>query len=278
MPVHGIGWPGRTSARNGAEAGLVPILPPRRNERQRAGLRALLCLLLLPGLQGCLFTRVLETRAQLCDERPPRVIVAQEAGRGLRVVFRTPTLTEQDVIRIVGFEPSETGGSSAVRELRYEARPVHRPLDRATGFVAKLSFTRDRGEYRLAEIEIPEKFNAILPPPLLDAAVKVTCKAQVVVVPPSTSFDLSAVDRATLPTRHALAQLLGPPTAASPRNDDISYQYCLVPCDAKSSMVASLAFSFGAGGELQRAQASYFRYLARVDLSSSRPTATIELF
>jgi hypothetical protein len=256
----------------------APTPCPRRTPRPRAWLAAVFCIVLLPGLQGCLFTRVMETRAQLCDERPPRVIVAQEAGRGLRVAFMTPTLTEQDVIRIVGFEPSEMAGSGAVRELRYEARPVHRPLDRATGFVTKLSFTHDRGEYRLAEIEIPEKFNAVLPPPLLDAAVKVTCKAKVVVVPPSTSFDLGDVDRATLPTRAALAQLLGPPTTANPRNDEISYQYCLVPCDAKASMVARLAFSFGAQGELQRAQASYFRYLARVDLTSSRPTATIELF
>lgn len=244
----------------------------------RACGKALLCILVMSVLQGCLFTRVLETRSQLCEERPARVVVAREPGRGLRVVFEKPTLTEQDVIRIIGFEPTEIGGTGAVRELLYEARTVHRPLDSAAGFVARLSFTQLRGEYRLSQIEIPEKFNAILPPPLLDAAVKVTCKAQIVVVPPSTTFDLADLDRATLPDRDALRQLLGPPSAANPHDDEISYQYCLLPCDPRSAMVANLAFSFGTGGELRRARASYFRYLARVDLTAARPTATIELF
>jgi len=237
----------------------------------------LLCVLVAPILQGCLLTRVMETRAQLCDEQPPRVITIQEPGRGLRVLFEKPTLTDQDVIAIVGFEATEIGGTKAVREIFYEARPLHRPFDREAGLVLKLSFTHLRGEYRLSEVEIPEKFNAILPPPLLEAAVKVACKAQVVVVPPSTTLDLTDVDRATLPTRDLVRSLLGPPTAAIPRNNEVSYQFCLAPCDPRLSMVASLSLAFGVQGELQRAQASYFRYSAMLDLTSSRPTATIEL-
>ena len=57
-------------------------------------------------LQGCLLTRVLETRAQLCDQRPAQVLVVAKAGQGLRVVFHKPTLTEKDVVAIVGFAPS----------------------------------------------------------------------------------------------------------------------------------------------------------------------------
>ena len=245
--------------------------------RLRAWRAGLLCVLLVPILQGCLLTRVMETRAQLCDEQPPQVIAIQEPGRGLRVVFQKPTLTDEDVIRIVGFEPTEIGGAKAVRKLLYEARPLHRPFDREAGLVLKLSFAHLRGEYRLSEVEIPEKFNAILPPPLLDAAVKVTCKARIVVVPPSTTFDLADVDRATLPTHDVVRRLLGPPTAAIPRNSEISYQFCLAPCDSRLSLVASLRFEFGIQGDLQRAQANYFRYSAIVDLVSPKPTATIEL-
>ncbi len=245
--------------------------------RVRAWGTALLCIVVMFVLQGCLLTRVMETRAQLCDEQPPRVILAREPGRGPRVVFENPTLTEQDVIRIAGFEPTEIGGAKAVRELSYEARPLHRPLDRASGLVLRLSFAKLRGEYRLSEVEIPEEFNAILPPPLLDAAVKVACTAQIAVVPPRSTFDLSDVDKATLPNRDALRQLLGAPTAANPRNTDVSYQFCLAPCDSRSPMIASLGFSFGISGELQRAQAGYFRYSAVVDLAAPRPTATIEL-
>ncbi len=231
----------------------------------------------MPVLQGCLLTRVLETRAQLCDEQPSRVSVIREPGSGLRVVFEKPTLTQRDVIQIVGFEPSQTGGAEAVRELFYEARPTARPHDRASSLVLKLSFTLLQGEYKLVEVQVPEKFNAILPSPLLDAAVKVTCKAQIVVVPPSTTFDLGDVDRATLPHRDALSQLLGPPSSANAVHTELSYQYCLANCGASPSMVANLKFVFGVDGQLQRLQASYFRYLAEVDLASTKPTATIEL-
>jgi hypothetical protein len=219
----------------------------------------------------------MEARAQLCDEQPPRVIVIQEPGRGLRVVFEKPTLTDQDVIGIVGFEPTEIGGAKAVRALLYEPRPLHRPFDRDAGLVLKLSFAHLRGEYRLSEVEIPEQFNAFLPPSLPDAAVKVACKAQVVVVPPSTAFDLSDLARTKLPTRDALRELLGPPTAVTPLQNEISYEFCLAPCGSRSSRVASLRCEFGIGGDLQRAQARYFRYSAMVDLISYKPTAAIEL-
>ena len=245
--------------------------------RLRVCATALLCVLFTFALQGCLLTRIFDTRTQLCDEQPPRVIVARQPGSGLRILFEKPTLTDRDVVLIVGYEPTEVTGPGAVREFSYEALPVNRPLDRTNGLVVRLFFTLLEGEYRLSEVEIPEKFNAILPPPLLDEAVRVVCKSQIGIVPPIATFDLASLDKATLPTRDAQTQLLGSPTNAIAGSDEISYRYCLAPCDSRSLMVANLRFSFGNHGELHRADASYFRYSAVVDLISSRPTATIEL-
>lgn len=219
----------------------------------------------------------METRAQLCDQRPAQVVVARSPDRGLRVLFEQPTLTDRDVVWIVGFEPTQAAGAQALRQLSYEARPAGRPADPATSLVLKLSFTQVRGEARLSEVEIPEKFNAILPAPLLDAAVKVSCKAQIVAVPPGTTFDLAEVDRSTLPGRDALRQLLGTPTAANPAGTELSYRYCLAPCGTDAPWVANLKFFFGADGDLLRAEASYFRYAATVDLGAARPVATVEL-
>ena len=115
-------------------------------QRTRLCGTVLVCLLTTLALQGCLLTRVLETRSQLCDEQPARVIVKREPGRTLRVTFEEPTLTEQDIIWIVGFEPTGAAGGNTVRELVYEARPLDRPLDRASGLLLKLSFTPHRGE------------------------------------------------------------------------------------------------------------------------------------
>lgn len=238
---------------------------------------ALLCIFLTSSLQGCLLTRILETRTQLCDDQPSGIVVTRQPGSGLRVVFEKPTLTDRDVIWIVGYEPTQITGTGAAREVSYEALPFHRPLDRAAGLVVRLSFYRLEGEYRLSEVGIPAKFIALLSPPLLDAVVRVVCKAQIGVVPPSTTFDLASLDRSTLPTRDDLTQLLGIPTAAIARSDEISYQYCLAPCDSNSSMVANLKFSFGNRGELRRADMSYFRYFVVIDLISSKATASIEL-
>jgi hypothetical protein len=181
------------------------------------------------------------------------------------------------VVWLVGYEPSQITGTGALREFSYEALPLHRPLDRANSLVARLSFYRLEGEYRLSEVAIPEKFNGLLSAPLLDAVVRIVCKAQIGVVPPSTTFDLASLDRSLLPARDELTQLLGNPTAATARSEESSYQYCLAPCDSNSPMVATLKFSFGNHGELRRAHASYFRYSVVVDLISSKATATIEL-
>jgi hypothetical protein len=238
---------------------------------------ALVCIFLMSTLQGCLLTRVLETRTQLCDAQPARVVVIRQPRSGVRVVFETPTLTDRDVTWIVGYQPTQITRTDAVREFSYEALPLHRPLDRANSLVVKLSFLLLEGEYRLSEVAIPEKFNAHLSPSLLDAVIRVVCKAEIGVFPPSTTFDLASLDRSTLPTRDALTQLLGIPTAAIARSEEISYQYCLAPCDSNSSMVANLKFSFGDHGQLRRADASYFRYFVVIDLISSKATASIEL-
>jgi len=228
------------------------------------------------GLQGCLLTRVFDTRAQLCDEQPPRVIVTRPPASDLRVVFEKPTLTDRDVVWIVGYEPTEIAGPDPVRLASYEALPLDRPLDHASSLVVKLSFTRVDGEYRLSQLDIPERFNSVLSPALVDAAVRVVCKTEIGVVPPSTTFDLTSIDRATLPTRDTLTRLLGAPLLPV-RPNEISYQYCLAPCAERSPRVANLKFAFGNDGDLHRADAAYFRYSAVVELTSSKPTATVEL-
>ena len=249
----------------------------RRSSLRRAAATVCACIVAVAPLQGCLLTRVLETRAQLCDERPAQVHVATQASRGLRVVFARPTLTEQDAVAIVGFEPSAIGEANGARQLRYEVRPVDRPHDAAAGLVAKLTFVRVDGESKLAEVEIPEKFNAILPPHVLDAAVQVTCKARIVILPPSTTFDVSELDRAALPGRTALRQLLGPPTAVESGGRALDYRFCLVPCEPGRPSVAHLGFTFDAQGEIERAAASYFRYVATLDLLAPKPFAVVEL-
>jgi len=245
--------------------------------RLRSWSIALACIALTSGLQGCLLTRVLETRAQLCDDEPPRITVYQRSGSGLRVVFEKPTLTDRDVVWIVGYEPTAMTGTGSVREFSYEAVPLRRSDDHAGSLVARLAFRIIDGEDRLSEVEIPEKFNGVLSPQLLDATIRVVCKTQIGLVPPSTTFDLAPVDHATLPNRDALARLLGPSTDAPPRVNSASYQYCLVPCGVPVAMVANLKFAFGDDGVVDRVDASYFRYAVVVDLVASRAIATIEL-
>jgi hypothetical protein len=158
----------------------------------------------------------------------------------------------------------------------YEALPLDRPLDHSSGLVVRLSFTRVDGEYRLSQIDVPKRFDSVLSPPLVDAAVRVVCKTEIGVVPPSTTFDLTSIDKATLPNRDTLTQLLGAPLPPA-RPNEVSYQYCLAPCAEKSPRVANLKFAFGNDGDLHRADAAYFRYSAVVDLASAKPTATVEL-
>ena len=237
----------------------------------------LLCLLVLPALHGCLFTRVMQTRAQLCDAQPSTVIVQREPGRALRVVFEAPTLTDRDIIWIVGLQPSAITATGAGRELSYEALPLGRPRDRETALVLRLSFVQLRGDYRLSGVELPERFTSILPPQLVETAMKVVCRSQVDILSRSVKFNLADVDTAALPRRDDLAQLLGPPTAAIARTNEISYHYCLAPCTSESTLVAKLIFSFKTNGELQRAQARYLRYSASIDLDSTKPTGMIHL-
>ncbi len=228
-------------------------------------------------LQGCLLTRVFESRAQLCDEQPSRVTVTRPPGSGLRIVFDKPTLTDRDVVLLAGREPTDVTDSLHMREFTYEAVPLRQPLDRTGGLTARLSFREIEGRYRLAEVNLPEKFNDLLAPPLLDSAVAIACKARPGIVPPITTFDLRSLDRSTLPNRDALTRLLGAPSGALVRAEVIWYRYCLAPCGAPDTLAADLRFSFDDEGNLKRADARYFRYSVVVDLDATHPLATVEL-
>lgn len=74
------------------------------------------------------------------------IVVTRQPGSGLRVVFEKPTLTDPDVIWIVGYEPTRITGADAVREFTYEALPFHGPRDPASSLVVTLSFYRLEGE------------------------------------------------------------------------------------------------------------------------------------
>jgi hypothetical protein len=240
------------------------------------------CRALLPGLllafmlQGCLFNRVLETRYQLCEQQPSSVRVLRQQGSPLRVVFDAPTLTERDVVWIAGHDPTEVAGTGTARTFVYEARPIQRPHERGHGVVVRLSFVPVDGESRLAVVEIPDKFNAIVSPALLDAAVRVVCKSQFGIVPPSATFDLAGVDRHALPRRTAITALLGAPIVVTEPPSELAYQYCLVPCVPGAPAVSNVRFSFDDGGSLRRVAGRYFRYKGVADLEAAKAVVTLE--
>ena len=86
---------------------------------------ALSAIVMTFALQGCLLTRVFDSRAQLCDQRPPRMIVTRPPGSGLRVVFETPTLTDRDV----GWTDCASARSAASSFAKVDAAAIGEPMN-----------------------------------------------------------------------------------------------------------------------------------------------------
>jgi len=235
-------------------------------------LRGVAIALLAVPLGGCVLDRVLETHRQLCDVRPPQVVVAP-SGHGFRVDFDRPTLTKDDILWLVGLPPTRIVDTPGGLRLVYTAAPLDRALTRNATLSTELVLRDAGGVPRLAATVPPERVASLVPREIVDAVIATICHPEISFAPPGARFDLAQVPGAAYPDEARIVAQLGPPHFRDGTN--FGYRFCLEPCDPTARPIATFVYATGDDGSLRRATLAYFRY--QLDIDRAARTATLAL-
>ena len=112
---------------------------------------------------------------------------------------------------------------------------------------------------------------------LIARAIAAACRPQISLSPPGARFDISNLPPGSLPDEARVTRMLGPPHERWHDPEGIEYRYCLLPCGDDASYIARFRYAFGAGGRLQRAEFTYFRYVLTVDPEAGVATISLRL-
>lgn len=226
-----------------------------------------LALLLL--LQGCIYDRILQTKAQLCNQQPPQIVIEGSAPGSRSVVFNKPTLTLRDVVWLLGADPSARTERGSAVQLTYASVPLLEPPTVHNELVLELTFSKIGTDYKLQRARIPAQLEHILSPHLIDEAMRLVCRSKIYPASLRADFDLTGIDPSTLPTRHQILSVLDSPTAPESA-PSLEYRYCLQPCAKNLQRPSSWKVAFDDQGRMRNATVEYLRYVLSVDLSSNK--------
>ena len=228
-----------------------------------------LCLAILLLLQGCLYDRILQTKAQLCKQQPAQIVVERSPTGARSVVFKQPTLTLKDVVWLLGAEPSSRVDTASAVHLTYASVPLAEALTARDELVLQLVFVKVGAAHKLQRAQIPAQFEQILSAELIDEAMRAVCRSKIDPAALRAEFDLANVDQAVLPTRAQLLSILNEAAVAQGGNN-LEYRYCLQPCASNRQRLSHWRIKFARDGRLETATVGYFRYLFTLDMHSGK--------
>ena len=220
-------------------------------------------------LQGCIYDRILQSKAQLCKQQPALITVERSPTGARSVVFKQPTLTLKDVVWLLGAQPSSRVDTPTAVHLTYASAPLGETLTAREELVLELVFLKAGATYKLQRAQISAQFEQILSSRLMDEAMHAVCRSKIYPASLRAEFDLANVDRAALPTRAQLLSILNE-AAIAQSGDSLEYRYCLEPCARNRQQLSHWRMQFGRDGKLKAAAVGYFRYLFTLDMHSGK--------
>ncbi len=246
-----------------------------------------LALIVVVGLalvvSGCLWIRILNTKAQLCDE-PQRITVQYQEGRPTEITFDIPTLKSTDIEFLAGASPSQIVKqvSEEKEALRYTYHAVPRFHRASSEHVIRLDLLfadpENHEHYQLSKVRFPDQFRQFLRKPLVDKTIALACTIQLDNLRSNrVEVTLDHFDHTEFPTKEHILTLFGPSIDTPTFQNGLTYEYCLTSCDAivnEARRIARVNLAFHDSGYLHHLQARYFQYEVEADLHSKKGAIT----
>ena len=235
---------------------------------------------ILAGLSGCMLDRVLEVRSQFCDfEQNFDLEFDQQPG----VVMTHPVLLDQDVLWLIGAEPTEITTLPGSKTMTWVIEEAIAEPDPAYDLRFDLELRYVDEEYRLSQIRLDPKFNALLNPDNLDhetllASAQDICETGLSFRMRSMEFDIPDKDLEQLPSLPEVLELLGPPHDLSAPGGGWTWRYRPKGGESDESNTAQFTVWFDESSlKPLRMESQYWRYRSKADFSAKKLSMNVKL-
>jgi hypothetical protein len=217
--------------------------------------RIALFIALAVATPGCLLDRVLASRQQVCDGR-----YTLDFSDGTFLRLDRGILRESDVACLVDAEPTSRADGRLLYLMRNRSEP-----DPRFEIPIELYFDRVGDESLLRAGYAGKSLTEVLSESVIAQATRAACDGRISLLHASVTFDLTAIDRASLPRREQLVALLGKPSASA-RPGSIAFDYELV--GSGGDRTARIELRFDDGGAVSEVDVRYLAYHLEADLAA----------
>lgn len=213
--------------------------------------KAIIIILSVFIIQGCLLDRIEESKKQLCSGE-----IELSTDGSISLSFLNPTLYPKDIIKILGENPSKTYDLGIRRYFQYK---VTRRKDVSIEFDIPIEFEfieRD-GHHHLSKTTAQKRINSVIPESLVKDIFYESCYARLEGSKVIFNFDDISLD--DLPNIEGIKDLLGEPHSVE--ENLFTYFY-----DLNSTETIKIEILYDIENDKIRATViTFFRYRIRVD-------------
>jgi hypothetical protein len=240
---------------------------------------ALVAALTAASTGGCLVTRVVEVRAQVCDFEQHFDIDLEHSAS---IRFREPVLSAGDIRWLTGTSPTRVQESATGVSMIYEIEKVGTPAGAPADFWVALDFGHTEDGQRLERLRFDPALLALLDkeppdPETLAAVARNACDS-----PPSLwarSFELRLTEENldALPSRDELRSRLGAPSVEDAASGLVEYAYRFRSPDPEPAIARTAIWYDASGTRPLRMESEYSRYSGAADFEARTLTMNIDL-
>ncbi len=224
------------------------------------------------GLGGCLVTRVLELRGQVCEFDTYFQLQLEESPE---LKLLEPVVLQTDLIAFIGAEPTGVRDTDQGQELLYVVEKVAEGEDPGHEFWVRFHFKRLERELRLARVSFdPGLYEFVDPagldPDILNETAATACDTNPAMAMSGIELDISPEVIAGLPDRNAILASVGRPSEQEEEGLLWVYEFRMKNTSGEQP-TARVRVRFEPGGRLPvRVDARYWRYAGWMDFTARR--------
>lgn len=256
-----------------------PLTRDRGNPLVRPGLwRLLLAGICAVALSGCILDRLWETHRQFYA-KDPLILVKRQPGAATRIAFLKPTLLERDIDWLLDEKPTRVEQRSDSKVAHYILVQEGRPIPAEPPLDILVRYVRRDGEFRLAEVVLPQAVESLLTPQLLEAFVEALRVPETDLLRRQVRLDLHALQKIKLPRRSEVEALLGTPNRVAADSEAL-YRFFLLRADRTlpgKERVIKAGITFDASTQRVRSiKGRYLRYQVRADVNAAEAVVHVQ--
>ena len=236
-------------------------------------------IILLTGLSGCMLDRVRQVRSQFCDFEQNFAI---EFGAQPSVVMINPVLLDQDVLWLLGADPTLTVFGRESKTVSWVFEEAVAVPDSSHDLRFDMDFRLIDGNYRLHRISVDPKLNDWLSPDSLNreallSSAQQICSTGLSFQMTSMEFDIPKQEIDQLPDRSELLASIGQPHDPLKDGGGWSYRYRVKgSTDDRQTAHFTVWFDEFTQKPL-RMESQYWRYRGEADFSDNKLSLNMEL-